>query len=268
MKFPQYFEKLNSVVALELFGYKPSMDAIEDEFSAEHMYLVNMTLEVFSKIDAHSMFEILRIYDVYFRNGSPLVNDSFYDGLYKAYQIKSGDKAEVIMFEPSIDAWKECEHDMPMGSLDKQSTVDEIKKWNAKKHVAGLPTVLSEKLDGISLEVVYKRGKFSRAVTRGDGKKGDDITQNAVYFDGMIKDLSEPWDCSIRGGVVITKGNLVEINKILEKEGKEPLKNTRNGVSGQATKYKDRNEEILSLITFIAYDVQVYKVYETYDNVI
>ncbi len=117
-------------------------------------------------------------------------------------------------------------------------------------------------------EAVYKRGKFVRAVTRGDGKKGDDITANAIYFDGMVKELQEPWDCSVRGETVITKENLVEINKILVAEGNDPLKNTRNGVSGQATKCKGRNEEILSLVTFIAFDVQVLRVYETNENVI
>lgn len=116
-------------------------------------------------------------------------------------------------------------------------------------------------------EVIYKNGKFHKAVTRGDGKKGDDITANAQYFDGMVKTLNEPWDCAIRGEVMITKPNLQKINKILVDAGKEPLKNTRNGVAGMATKYKDRNEEILSLITFIAYDIQIFKAYETGENV-
>lgn len=119
----------------------------------------------------------------------------------------------------------------------------------------------------VSLEVIYKCGKFHKAVTRGDGKKGDDITENAKYFDGVIKSLNEPWDCAIRGEVMITKENLKVINEILVANGKDPLKNTRNGVAGMATKYKDRNEEILSLITFIAYDVQIFKVYETGENV-
>jgi DNA ligase (NAD+) len=268
MKYAQYYEKLNSVISMDLFGYKPTLDSIENDFSIEYMYLINMTLDIFSREDDTSMFEILRLYDVYYRNGKPLINDSFYEGLNKAYHTKTGSTLEVIMFEPIIDAWEKCEHDMSMGSLDKQATIEEIEKWNAKKNIQGKPSVLSEKLDGISLESVYEKGKFVRAVTRGDGKEGSDITQNAIYFDGMVKELREPWDCSIRGEVVITKSNLIKINKILEKEGKEPLKNTRNGASGLATKFKDRNEEILSLLTFIAYDVQVFKVYETNENVI
>jgi DNA ligase (NAD+) len=152
--------------------------------------------------------------------------------------------------------------------LDKQSTIDEIEKWNNKPGIKGKSIVLSEKLDGISLEAIYEKGKFVKAITRGDGKQGDDITENAIYFNGMVKELQEPWDCSIRGEVVITKENLGKINTILVEYGKEPLKNTRNGVSGQATRYKDRNEDILSLITFLAYEVQVYKIHETGNNVL
>lgn len=117
-------------------------------------------------------------------------------------------------------------------------------------------------------ELEYKRGRFVRAVTRGNGKVGDDITPNAIYFDGVIKRLNEPWDCAIRGEVMITKENLNTINDILVKNGKDPLKNTRNGVAGQATRYKDRNEEILSLITFIAYDVHIFDMYDTGENVV
>ena len=67
---------------------------------------------------------------------------------------------------------------------------------------------------------------------------------------------------------MIVKDNLEKINKILVSNGKEPLKNTRNGVAGQATKFKERNEEILSLITFLAYELQVFQIHETGENVL
>jgi len=117
-------------------------------------------------------------------------------------------------------------------------------------------------------ELIYKKGKFMKAITRGDGRKGDDITENAKYFNGVVKELQEPWDCSVRGETMIKKSDLVSINTILLTLGKEPLKNTRNGVAGMATKFKDRNEEILSLITFYAYDIQIFAVHETGENVV
>ena len=268
MNLVKMYEKLNGLVALEIFSYGDTQKNLESEFQPEFMYLNNMKNDLFSSENEETMFNILRIYDVYYRNGKPLITDNHYDGLYKIYQSTFNDYEEPLMFDTSIDAWKKVKHEIPMGSLDKQSTIEEIEKWNNKKHIIGEEILISEKLDGISCELIFNKGRFVKAVTRGNGKVGDDITQNALYFDGVIKKLQEPWDCAVRGELMITKSNLVIINDILISEGKDPLKNTRNGVSGQATKYKNRNEEILSLITFVAYDVQVFDMHETGENVV
>ena len=268
MKLDVLYEKLNSMIALGILEYGDTQKILEFEYQPEYMYLNNMTLDKFKGEDNTTKFNILRVYDVYFRAGKPMITDAKYDALYKVYESINGvENTTPIMFEPSLDGWEKVEHEIPMGSLDKQTTIEEIEKWNKKPNIQGKEILVSEKLDGISLEVIYKKGKFVQAVTRGDGKKGDDITENAKYFDGMIKTLNECWDCAIRGEVMITKENLKAINAILVESGKEPLKNTRNGVAGMATKYKDRNEEILSLITFIAYDVQVFAAYDTGENV-
>lgn len=266
--YNKLYEKLNGLIALEIFDYGDTQKNLEQEFSAEFSYLHNMQIDMFSNENEDTQFNILRIYDVYYRNGKPIINDKKYDTLNKIFESLFGTTLNPIMFEPSIDAWNKVEHIMPMGSLSKQTTIDEIEKWNTKKPIAGNNILISEKLDGISVSMIYEKGKFVRAVTRGNGKIGDDITQNAQYFDGVIKKLHEQWDCAIRGELIITKENLVNINNILINNGKEPLKNTRNGVSGQATKYKDRDEEILSLITFMAYDLYIFDMHDTNENVV
>ncbi len=268
MNLNRLYEKMNSLIALELFDYSSSRESLENEFSKEFLFLNNLNVDLFKQETNDSMFEILRIFDVYFRNGEPLIKDNLYDTYYKIYQESLIEPTAPIMFEPSINAWKKVEHDIPMGSLDKQTSIEEIEKWGNKKNIVGSPGVVSDKMDGISLELIFKNGKFTQAITRGDGKKGDDITENAKYFNGVVKELQEPWDCSIRGEVMITKSDLISINTILMSQGKDPLKNTRNGVAGMATKFKDRNEEILSLLTFYAYDIQVFKIHETGETVV
>lgn len=268
MNLEKLYENINSLVALEIFGYGNSLLTVEKEFSTELLYLRNITNDLFSKEDESTRFNILRVFDIYYRNGKPIITDDKYDGLLKQYESSFENFIDPIMFEPSIDAWKKSEHDIPMGSLDKQTTEEEIEKWNSKKNISGNDILISEKLDGISCCLTYKRGRFIKAVTRGNGKVGDDITPNAIYFDGIVKILNEPWDCSVRGELVITKENFERINEILISKGIDPIKNTRNGVAGLATKYKGRNEEILSLITFIAYDVQVFDMYDTGENVV
>jgi NAD-dependent DNA ligase len=268
MKLNALYEKINSMVSLEIFQFGDTQKILEQEFVSEFLYLNNMVNDVFKNETTEAKFNILRIFDVYYRSGVPLISDNHYDGMYKIYVDSIKEPVSPIMFEPTINAWEKVNHDIPMGSLDKQTTIDEIEKWCMKKGIAGLPSVVSEKLDGISAELIFKNGKFTQAITRGDGKKGDDITENAKYFDGVVKELQEPWDCSIRGEVMITKDNLISINTILMSNGKDPLKNTRNGVAGLATKFKDRNLEILSLISFLAYDIQVFAVHDTGENVV
>lgn len=262
MKLKAMYEKISGLVALELFDMKDTQQTLEKEFAAELLYLRNMSVDTIKKYEKDEMFDLLRIYDVYFRSGLPIISDEKYDELYSFYDDNSKEVAP-IMFDTSISAWEKAKHDIPMGSLGKCNNIDEIEAWNLRKEVAPQQKVISEKLDGISLEVIYEKGKFVRAVTRGDGIEGDDITGNAVYFEGMVKELGECMDCAVRGEVVITKNNLHTINTILLGKGKEPLKNTRNGVAGQATKFKDRDEEILGLITFIAYEIQVFGIHQT-----
>ena len=260
MNLIKMYKKISGLIALELFDAPDVKEDIEKEFSSELTILRNIDVDTISTLPKDELFEILRIYDVYFRAGDPLIPDEKYDEFYTYYEETD---TSPVMFETSIEAWKKVKHEIPMGSLGKCSNIDEIEVWNNRKEVAPAQKLISEKLDGISLEVVYEKGKFTRAVTRGNGREGDDITENAKHFDGIVKELGECMDCVVRGEVVILKENLHLINDILIKNGKEPLKNTRNGVAGQATKFKDRNESILELITFIAYEIQVFKIHET-----
>jgi len=260
MSLIKMYEKISGLVALELFDNDDVKKDIDKEFGGELLNLRNLTISDVSQYSESELFNTLRIYDVYFRAGDPLISDELYDEFYTFYEEPNQDP---IMFETSVSAWEKVSHDIVMGSLDKCINIDEVEAWNSKKEVQPVQKVISEKLDGISLEVIYEKGKFVRAVTRGDGIVGDDITANAIYFEGMVKELGECMDCAVRGEVVILKEHLHDINEILTAKGKEPLKNTRNGVAGQATKFKDRDEKVLELITFMAYEIQVFKIHET-----
>jgi len=267
MKFVEMYEKISALIAMEIFDEKETTKALEEQFANEFQYLKNMNLSLF-KTDKDEQFNILRIYDIYFRVGKPLIEDTEYDMYYGEYKKDDiDDELAPIIFEPNVSAWKKEKHQLVMGSLSKCNTLEEVEKWNTTPKIIKAKKVVSEKLDGISLECIYKGGVFTQAITRGDGLVGEDITLNAIYFDGVVKELGEKMDCAIRGELVITKENFHKINAILVANGKDPLKNTRNGVAGQATKFKDRNEEILSLLTFIAYEIQVFGIEETGETI-
>jgi len=267
MKLNKLYEKISGLIALELYDSKTSKEAVEQEFSKEFLFLNNMNKDLFKDLSDDEQFQVLRIYDVHFRIGAPMITDAEYD-LYDSIYKQETNDTTPIMFEPSVQAWEKEKHTIVMGSLSKCNTLEEVEKWNNKPNIIASHKVISEKLDGISLELIYEKGVFKKAITRGDGKVGENITENAIYFDGVVKELGEKLDCAVRGEVMILKDNLNSINTILLREGKDALKNTRNGVAGQATKFKDRNEEILSLITFIAYEIQIFNISHTGENVL
>ena len=263
MRFDELYTRLSASISMEILD-EVLMDIVA-EFEDEMALLSTMSKEKFES--SEHQYNILRLYDVLFRVGRELIEDKEYDMYFEIYNATLAEEDQApIMFEPTINAWKKEKHLIPMGSLRKCSTVEEIEKWNDRKELNGHPRAISEKLDGISLEVLYQKGKFHKAITRGDGFEGDDITENARYFDGMVKDLCDPWDCAVRGEVMIKKEDLITINALLEKDGKQKLKNCRNGVAGLATSFKDRKEELLGLITFIAYEIKVFEIHGSGDN--
>ena len=267
MKLVKLYEKISALISMELYTDIATRETIENEFSQEFLFLNNMTVDLFKNEDNNEQFNILRLFDVHFRIGLPMIDDEIYD-IYDTIYKNITEDSTPIMFEPSVNAWEKEEHQIVMGSLSKCNTLEEVEKWNSKKETLNKPKVISEKLDGISLECIYEDGIFVKAITRGNGSIGENITENAIYFDGVVKELGEKMNCAVRGELMITKENLHTINTILLSEGKDTLKNTRNGVAGQATKFKGRNEEILSLLTFIAYEIQITSITKTGETVV
>ena len=102
-----------------------------------------------------------------------------------------------------VDGFPKARHLIPMGSQDKAANPDEFRAWARK---TALPEFLVQyKLDGASLELQYERGRLTRAVTRGDGIVGDEITANARRMAGVPEKLDLPFSGGVRGEVVMTR---------------------------------------------------------------
>jgi DNA ligase (NAD+) len=117
-------------------------------------------------------------------------------------------------------------HKIPMGSLEKIPE-ERLDAWAEK---AGPLFLVQEKLDGISLEIEYERGKMRDAITRGDGFTGEVITHNAVHFQHVKRELPVPLTGSVRGEVILRK------SVFTEHFAGEDFANPRNTVSGTARK--------------------------------
>ncbi|MCL2600850.1 MAG: NAD-dependent DNA ligase LigA [Treponema sp.] len=104
---------------------------------------------------------------------------------------------------PGVDGFPKARHLIPMGSQDKAANPDEFRAWARK---TGLPKfMVQHKLDGASLELQYEKGILAKAITRGDGIIGDEITANARRMAGVPEKLDVPFYGGVRGEVVMTR---------------------------------------------------------------
>jgi len=132
--------------------------------------------------------EIERHQQLYYNN-TPEISDAQFDALWD--RLAELDPLNKLLQKIGADSHKEfkkAKHIIMMGSQQKASNESEFTKWAKKMN---FPFYLVQpKCDGISLELQYENGNLTKAVTRGDGITGDDITINAIKMKGCIKKLS------------------------------------------------------------------------------
>src|SRR5579864_5329547 len=114
-------------------------------------------------------------------NHQPTVSDKIYDAwVDELRMLDPTNKAVTAIGAPIVPSeWKKAKHQIPMGSLDKVNTPAEFTKWVENTYPDG-KLLVTEKLDGLSIEVIYENGSLVQAITRGDGETGEDITSNVV----------------------------------------------------------------------------------------
>src|SRR5580698_9729666 len=119
----------------------------------------------------------------------PKVTDEVYDAWKDELAQLKADSVLVTRVGaplPKNSEWAKVEHTIPMGSLNKINTPDELTDWLFKTGYKGDPIFVTEKLDGISIHIKYEGGAFSQAITRGeDGLVGQDITVNVARMQGV-----------------------------------------------------------------------------------
>lgn len=168
----------------------------------------------------------------YYVNNNPSISDYEYDHLYnellilyKSYpQLFPKDNPIITLGSDLSEGFKKFRHSTPMLSIKNALDIDELKNWLKDK--MSFTISAEEKVDGLSLSLIYKNGELVKAVTRGDGEEGDIVTDNAKMIINLPIILSKNYDYEIRGEVYIDKENFKELNKNNE------YKNARNLASG------------------------------------
>lgn len=147
-------------------------------------------------------------------NQQPTVSDKVFDAWVDELRLLDPKNKAVTAIGAPIapSEWKKARHQIPMGSLDKVNLPVELTKW-ADDLANGEILFVTEKLDGLSIEVIYEDGKVTQAITRGDGETGEDVTVNVVKMGGVPSQLTDlfgnisNFTGSLRGEIIMCKSN-------------------------------------------------------------
>lgn len=198
------------------------------------------------KADYLALIEEVKEHDRnYYDHARPVISDYEYDqkmqaliAYEKAHPLDAlSDSPTKRINEAPTEGFRQKEHIVPMMSLNNTYSEGEIGDFIARveKLLGTKPHFCAElKMDGASISLVYEKGHFVRAVTRGNGKVGDDVTANIrtirsvpLHLEGDVPDLME-----VRGEVYMTLDVFNELNEERESEGLEPFANPRNAAAG------------------------------------
>lgn len=197
--------------------------------------------------DAQQLREQIRYHDrKYYVEAKPEITDLEYDRLLQQLkQLESAHPELVTDDSPTqrigdevVSDLAQVRHKVPMLSIDNTYNVDELMGFfaRAQKNLGDEPVewVMELKVDGVAAAVVYENGHLARAVTRGNGEVGDDITHNIRTIQGVPLRLSGsvPALLEVRGEVYMNNGDLAQINVRRAAEGQPPYANTRNLTAG------------------------------------
>lgn len=209
----------------------------------------------------------------YYLGQEPLMDDAQYDELLQL--LIKFEKENPTLIHPNspvgkvgkaITLGKTEAHSSPMLSLDNVFSRTELSDWVLKLEKVLERKVkefyIEPKLDGLAIAVRYEQGKLVKALTRGDGSEGEDVTHQALLgIKGLPLKLKEPRTLEVRGEVLMTTPDFELTNEKKVLLGEKPLANPRNAASGALRAIHERDRPPL---TFFAYQYLGYE--ENYDH--
>lgn len=194
-----------------------------------------------------------------YRSGEAIMSDAEYDALEDQLRALNPTHpfltalADHVVTEREGEYGREEELTIPMGSQQKALTVPEMESFYRATAAVTEPYQVSLKLDGMSCELTYRDGKLTRALTRGDGKIGVNITRVVLLNPDVPKTIPHDGVVVIRGEVMMRQSGLEEINRRLTARGLKPYSNVRNGTVGVVNTLK--NLFLADCLTFMAYNI-------------
>lgn len=178
----------------------------------------------------------------YYQEDKEIMSNVEYDALYDTLSALEKETGIVLADSPTVNVGYEAveqlpkeEHERPMLSLDKTKEREALREF-----IGEHPTLLSWKLDGLTIVLTYENGELIKAVTRGNGIVGEVITNNARVFKNIPLKISFKGRLVLRGEAIITYSDFEKINETIG-DADAKYKNPRNLCSGSV---RQLNNEI------------------------
>jgi DNA ligase (NAD+) len=232
-----------------------------------------MKSDIKKKIE--SLRQKIREHDyLYYVLSQPKISDKEYDDLIvklkeledRHPEYKSADSPTVRLAGGILEGFKTVRHKQKMLSLDNTYSFEELREWSKRAH-KGLSSsekveyVVELKIDGVSANITYEKGKLTCGATRGDGETGEDVTGNIktiraiplVLLDGNIPDFIE-----VRGEVYMERKDFAALNKERERMQEVLFANPRNAASG-SLKLLDTTVVAKRRLNFFAHSLGEYR---------
>jgi DNA ligase (NAD+) len=188
----------------------------------------------------------------YYVQDDPEISDAAYDRLLARLkelettypELATPDSPTVRVGGTPRAGFETVQHSRPMLSLDNSYSYDDLREFDRRaREVSGqekIEYVAEHKFDGLSISLQYEDGALVRAVTRGDGRTGEDVTLNAktirsipLRMDaGVLKKAGLPGDFEVRGEIMMPRKSFEELNRQQELSGGKIFANPRNAAAG------------------------------------
>ena len=183
----------------------------------------------------------------YYVDSAPIISDLEYDRLLEKLKQFEQQHPELItpdsptqrIGDQPVSDLNQVDHRLPMLSIDNTYSVEDLRKYGQRitKLLDGEEPewVVELKIDGVAVSLAYEQGQLDFALTRGNGKVGDDITHNVrTISDVPLRLIGKaiPPTLEVRGEVFMTNSDLVKLNEQQQAKGAAPYANTRNVTAG------------------------------------
>ena len=212
----------------------------------------------------------------YYVLDDPLILDYDFDMMLK--ELEHLERENPEFFDPNsptqrvggevTKSFNTSVHSTPMYSLDNSYSLEDLKEWEKRiKKIIDTPVeyTCELKFDGVSINLTYKDGDLIKAVTRGDGVKGDDVTSNVktIHTVPLKLRIDVKGEFEARGEIVMPINGFNELNNFRIEKGEEPFKNPRNTASG-SLKLQDSKEVSKRPLECLLYSIEDPKMFNNH----